>query len=670
MAKITKDEIIRAVYNELERSTDYATAELADVRQRAWNYFLNRPRGDEIAGRSTVQDTSVRDTVHAMLAAIMPAYAGDSIVSFEPHGPNDVDAAEAESRAVNALFTETNQGYLELCNAVQDALLFRNGVIKIWIEEDTEVSTRRFRAAPADVLAQAREAYPDQEWEYIESVDGLAEFKVTADTKRLRTEAIEQALLFLDPNQRDQNLTEGKFIAETFWPTRSELIGMGVSKKIVKDLPNSQDQAITELGSSNSDVLARYIGQVSPIGDAATPDQDEILCHWVHMQMDRDGDGTSEKYRFLVSDRQILLDDPVDFFPYASGTGWPVPHRWSGLGVYDLLRITQDEMTNARRQLADNLNVANNQRPIFDPGTTETEDITNGAPGRGIRSTDPSGVHWMPVQDIVSQSTAYLQYMSSVRADQAGSALDMQSPDAQLLSTASGISAEMQLAPRELMAAHVSRNIAETLIRNLFLLIHRTLRSEWADPIMYQLAGDWQETSPMEWQPRNRLNVNVGLSPGERRRKSAALQQVQQIQMSMIQGGTANITTNWKGVHSSIMDWLNSVEVTGGDVYFLNPDGQESQAGQQAQGQQQQAQGQQQAQMMQQQMELEQMKVQIDGMKVENDKTKAEEELRWKYFDTILDNDAKAEQLESNERTSERAAETDNGDSARGNDKE
>ncbi len=662
MPKLSTDDLVRAIYSELERATDYATTTLRDNRRKAWNYYLNRKRGDEIEGRSSVQDTTVRDVVHALMAAIMPAYAVDHIISFRPFGPDDVDSAEAESGAVNSLFTESNKGYLQLSSAVADALLFRNGVIKVSIEDKTEVSTRSFRAPAAEVLAQRP---PGQDWTHIETVDGVSKFEIKAETQVLHTTAIEQAMLYLDPNQADQDLNEADFIGELAFFSRSDLRAMGVSKAIVDDLAATPDKTNTSgAGSGNTDLQAKFIDGVADISGATTADRDQIECYWIHYKIDVDGDGISERWRFLVSGREILQQDQVDYFPYASGTGWPVPHRWSGLSVYDLNRITQDERTNARRQLADNLNVANNQRPVFDPGETEAEDITNGAPGRGIRSRNPANVGWMPLQDIVGNSIQFLQYMDGVRSEQSGAALDMQSADGQLLSTASGISAEMQLAPRELMAAHISRNLAETLVRDLFLLIHKTLRTQWHAPIQYERASEWQETNPAEWQPRTRLNVNVGLSPGERRRKSAALQQVSQLQLMLIQSGNANIITDLNGVHSAIQDWMRSVELDGAEGYFLDPQGPQSQQAQQAQAQQAQAQQAQAQQQQQMQMQLVSAQMQLETQKVENERLNDEAELQWKYFDSLLDADTADAKIESEQRASKAVADSGGGNGA------
>ena len=252
---------------------------------------------------------------------------------------------------------------------------------------------------------------------------------------------------------------------------------------------------------------------------------------------------------------------------------------------------------------------------------------------------------FVPIQDIVSQSIAYLQYTDKVRGEQTGAALELVG-EGQTMKQISGISAEMQLQPQEMMAALVSRNIAETLVRNLFVLIHRTLREYWNQPIIFNKSGDWQQTIPAEWQPRNRLNVNVGLSPGERRRQNQALQFVIETQLALIQGGTANITTTWNGVHKAISDWMKSAELDGHEGYFLDPEGQESMAGQQAAAQSQQAEQQKQEQLLQFQLQLEQRDREIDAMKNDLDKYEHDTELRFKYWEQLLQAEIKDKEIE------------------------
>lgn len=634
---LSDEDVISAIYVELDRTTEHGNATLAENRKSAWDFFLNRSRGDEIEGRSQVHDTSVRDTVHSLLAAIMPTYASPNPISFPPDGPQDIDQAASESAAVNSLFVSTPMGYLELRNALQDCLLFRNGVMRVWVDERRDVQHRSFRAPVQDVLAQAPE---NEDWEHLETDEfGVSSFSVTADRQRLRIEAVESARFYVNPNQTTQDLQEADFMAELTYLTRSDLRELGVSSQVAGDLPSSPDDGATTTGSTNIDQLARFIDGVADSRFASTFGQESVECYWVSMKLDRDGDGLAEKYLFLVSNREMLLDDPVQFFSYASGTGWPVPHRWSGLSVYDLLRQTQNQRTNILRQALDNMNKANNQRPVADPGETEFEDLSSGAPGRGIRSRNPSNVTWMPVQDILTNSIGMLEYTSKVRSEQSGAALELASGEANLIREASGISVDMQLQPREAMAASVSKNIAETLVSSTFLLIHEVLRTQWKAPIMIQTAGDWAEVLPATWKPRTKIHTNVGLSAGERRRQTSSLRQIIEMQLGMIQGGTANITTNWNQVHRAIMDWAVSSEIPSAEQYFLDPDGQESLAGQKRQQQQQEQQKAEQDQLFDMQAKLAEFEASLEGQKVQLDKYEHDTQLQHDYWENLLDAD-------------------------------
>jgi len=653
---MNNDDLISAIYTGLDRSTDYATVQLQQNRADAWDRILNRARGDEIAGRSQVQATTIRDTFYSLLSTIMPAYQTDNIASFPPQGADDVDQADAESRACNAIFVQDNNGYLQLHQMISDAIGWRNGIIKCWIE-DKEISTqRRFLKQPGVTAAmiQANSASPGEEWEIAAEDDEEVTFRVTKDEQQLRIESIEPAYFFTDPNQQDQNLMDAGFMAERAFYTRSDLKSMDVSSAVIAKLKPTTDESVTDgVASSNTDITAKFIDGQSDLGNAVSEDQDMFECYWVHMLIDTDGDGISEKWRFLVSGREILMKDPVDLFPYASATGWPVPHRWSGLSVYDLLVDSENQQTNARRQLADNLNYANNQQPIGDPGNIKTEDVLNRAPGRLMRRKEGTMLDFAPIMDITSNSLSFLQYMDEVVQDQAGATMAMQGGDSQLIKQASGVSVEMQLAPREQMASQVSRNIAETGVKNLFLILHETLRTQWKSPIMFFKSGEWIETHPSKWQPRKRVNIVPGLSPGDRRRKASNLHQVVQTQLGMVEGGTANITVDWNGVHSAIRDWMDALELDATDEYFLDPDSRKSQAGQDAAKQNQQMQQQQMQQGEAIMLELEKMKIKIDAMKAENDRVNDEEEIKFKYVELAAEQDMEQQKLEQ---TTENAA--------------
>lgn len=617
----TETELASLIWHSLTRATDFATSALADVRRKAWDYYLNRPRGDEIEGRSQVQSTIIRDTHHALMATIMPSYATDNLIAFEPHGPEDEQAADAESAALNNLFTEDNEGYQQLSNAVSDAIGFRNGVIKVWLSEESEQVRHRFEAPEAMVKAHLKEQGAEADSIEHDPDTGITTAIITREFQKLNFSSVEPSYFGCDPNQQDQNLQESMLMWERAIFTRQELKDMGVKPSKVKQLPQITDESVTAApGLTSTDIQAKFeSGQASHSYTSVYLDQ-RVECYWVSMVLD------GVKQRFLMGNQKILLEEQVNYFNYASGAAWPVPHRWSGLCLYDLMKQTADSQTSIIRQFHDNMNYANNKAHAYDPNETKQSDMETRAPGRNVRSTNPANIAELGSMDITSNSLAALAYWDDIAGKQAGAALDMATAEAQSIKDVSGLSVEMQLGPKEQMASQVGRNIAETLIRQTFLLAHRILREEYRGTLQYRRAGQWVETSPSEWQPRTRMNITVGLSPGDRRRHRANLERVMQMQTQDIMGGAANITTDWKGMHAARTDWMRAAELDGHEGYFLDPESEQSMQAQQVQAEQTQQQGDMAAQM-------QQITVMLENQKLELDKYKHDTDLKFKYWE-------------------------------------
>jgi hypothetical protein len=91
-------------------------------------------------GRSSAVSTDVADTIEGLMPHLMDIFAGsDEVVRFEPVGPEDEQAAQQETDYVNHVFMQQNPGFTVLYNFIKDALLSKNGVVKVlWEEYDEE----------------------------------------------------------------------------------------------------------------------------------------------------------------------------------------------------------------------------------------------------------------------------------------------------------------------------------------------------------------------------------------------------------------------------------------------------------------------------------------------------------------------------------------------------
>ena len=86
-----------------------------------------------------------------------------------------------------------------------------------------------------------------------------------------------------------------------------------------------------------------------------------------YMLIDRDGDGISEWWRVLVGGdyAEVLISaDAVDGHPYASVTPIPIPHRFYGLGIADVVSDINNIQTTLWRQYLDSLYLQTDPRMV------------------------------------------------------------------------------------------------------------------------------------------------------------------------------------------------------------------------------------------------------------------------------------------------------------------
>jgi hypothetical protein len=90
-------------------------------------------------GRSSAISSDVADTIEGLMPHLMDIFAGsDEVVRFEPVGPEDEASAQQETDYVNHVFMQQNPGFMVLYSFIKDALLLKNGVVKVWWETREE----------------------------------------------------------------------------------------------------------------------------------------------------------------------------------------------------------------------------------------------------------------------------------------------------------------------------------------------------------------------------------------------------------------------------------------------------------------------------------------------------------------------------------------------------
>jgi hypothetical protein len=526
------------------------------------------------------------------------------------------------------LFKRQN-GYIELTAAIKDAMLQRNAVIKVYIDERTHTSKiKRANVDPlivTDVLDQIGEV---DVHEY-DSENRTLSATLKKTSRQFRVESIAPENFLFPKDWHRQDLEGIPFCAERHVEPRSSLIERG--------FPKDKVDKIRRYGAMTNVTQDSRLPRNVSVGSMLNIDKSQELVEWYecYVRLD-DGNGASELHCISVSDKDILEDeDDVSLICYATGVVIINPHTFMGISSYDKLKSTQDSSTALTRALMDNLNATNKNRTAHFDGVADEDDLTDGRHNGSIR-VKPGivpdvrmAVAAFQVPDTSANILANLQHMRTVRSEMGGAALDLATGQMQLNDRLGSQGLDRAYSVMERHAAFMTRIVANTLVRAMYLIAHETLRTQWQGPISFQRGKDWIQQDPSKWQVRESVVINLGASPGERARQSAVLQQTMEVQAALAQHGMEDILVNAEGYYAAAIDWLRINDIPNPERYLLNPKTPASQQAFKQRAIMRQMQSQKQDALMRQAVGLEQLRVGIQ-------KYLGDAELQFKYYNAVL----------------------------------
>jgi len=601
---------------------------VSQQREQALDYYFQRKRGDEVIGRSAVVSGDVSAMVEATVAQMMEAFSSDRICDFDPFGPEDEDQAQLESEAVQWFVMGRENGFLELLSAIKEALLLRNGVIKIEACDKTTRRTRRLGNVEPAALAEL--ITPEEVVDYKYDADTL-ELHVTVEvtTREFVMQSVPLENYLYHSEWCHPTLEGIPIVAERHLDSRSDLLALGFPRQKVMGLTAHKHDLKAE---SN----ARNPRNVKKPTQTIDPSQDMVEWYEVYVRVDG-GDGIDELHRVCISyvDGVILEDKPTPFCRLAAGTAILNPHRHTGISLYDKLKQNQDMRTALRRALLDNVNATTKNRLAGFDGVVNVDDVTDGRVNNMVRvkptvSDIRQALMALAVPDTSGNILANLESTARERSEMGGAALDLQTAQMQIGGDRMGSQGlEKAYSVAEQLSAAMMKTIASTLIRDVFLLAHRTLREYFDEPVPIKRNGKWQYVQPATWPERQNVTVKPGMSPGERARRVQAMSEVINAQMMLADRGMDKVMVDLDGFNRAMMDWARLAEVQNPEQYFIDPESDRAQAALQDKQKSAAELDMQKKTLMQQAFGLEQMRLAFEKYRQDSD-------LQFKYFAEIL----------------------------------
>lgn len=566
---LTNDEIVAKIEQAEASSYGIHDAELAADREEAFKFYQGEKFGNEVEGRSQVISRDVLDTIESALPQLLKIFvSGDEVVRFTARGPEDEQKAEQETAAVNFYTMEKNDGFAVFYTWFKDALLSKNGYVKVWWEEAEETETESYqgltdgqlqmlvqderievlehseypdriaeqqKAQAIQQLSQAAQADPNaaQQLQQVQSqpIPNLHDVKIQiTDTKgcvKICNVAPEDILVGQDT--REVSLQNATFVQHRALMDEHEIAEQGW------EIP---DGALADDSDNRwSEAAARDLyGE----NDLYNEKRDQYLVKDTYIRLN------GSLWRIVVIGHDIVHKEEAEIIPFACITPHIMPHRHIGMSYADLTKDIQLIKSTLLRGQLDAMYLANAPRFAVSDRVS-LEDMLVSRPGGIVRVQGDPMSAIMPLQAAPFPTTSFtlVEYLDAAKERRTGVTAYNQGLDANSLNkTATGVNQILQASQERLSL--VARTFANTGVKELFMLVHRLVRKYATRPEIIRLRNEWVDVDPREWKERKDLQVNVGLGTGNRDTQLMHLQgmwqrAIQEVQMGLPTASPQNI---------------------------------------------------------------------------------------------------------------------------------
>lgn len=606
---MTNAELLANLKRALTRCAGFENDELATDRERSLDYYHMRPNGTEVLGRSTYVAGDISAATESNLAAMLEAFSHKRVIEFDPLDANDEDQAQRESDAVVHFVMGENNGRWQLAQAIKETLQLRNGWMKVWCEEEREAKVEEYDGVEPEVLLELTERPGVEECKILEydTEKGYLKLRCVYVTKRFRAEAVPAENIYYPKQYSGCDFRALQLIPQLFErriDVRSDLVKRGFTKTKVEALQAYKNDGNTTAAARNP----RKDNSLTPGVDSSSE-----LVEWFEVYVLIDGgDGVAERQKICVDSKftEVLWRDAAPLVSYATGQVFIAPHRLTGISLWDKGHQGQDMNTALGRALVDNVQATSKSRLAYLDGKANPDDVGDGRVNGAIRVKSSVGDVRQAVMPLVVPDTSggikdAIQHQRQIRTELLGSSLDMQAGELQVSKQVGSMGLDRAFSVAEQLSAHMTQNIADTLIRSTFLLAHAVLREHFDEQLPVKINGRWDTVVPSQWRKRESLTVKVGMSPGERTRQAATLDKMLQTQIQLNELGMGDILVSIDGFYSTLMDWARMSGIAHPERYYVDPRSEASVKAQQAKQEQAAAQQKQQQQLVAQAVQLE-----------------------------------------------------------------
>ncbi|UOD28776.1 hypothetical protein INH39_25545 [Massilia violaceinigra] len=622
MAKMTDDELRALTDAEMQDATGFCGSggRLEAQRRKNLRYFMAEATEDlappDVPGRSTVVDTTVRNTLLGMEAPLIKTFCGtENVVEFSETTQDDEEKAKQVTDYLNYLLRKKNPGYSIVTTWIRDALLQKVGFVKVWWDASIIESKEEYRGQTDVQLAilldddevepVEQKAYPDPEAEKAkakqleqmqaqfaqmqqpmggreqapqnlqQAAQQIAQFaaqpvpQLYDITVRRKKDGGRLCIENVPPEEilvrRDaKSLRDTPFVGHRLRRTIGQLTAAGYRNvdKISADGDGddmSQEAAQRRYADGDSPDMAR--------NNSIDPTAREVWITECYVMCDYDGNGIPSWRKVVRAGDQILENEECDDHPFVGWCPIPMPHRLFGLCPADLAVEPQRVKTALKRAAFDNISLSVNGRYYALDGQVNLDDLLSSRPGGVVRVKSLNAVGRL--DQGVGDVNGAMQLMESVELDaeestgwtrqsQGGNGMPLDQTATQVNIVTNRADSRVEI---------IARQFAETGYTDLFKRMLKLVSQYQNKAEMVKLGGKWQNVDPREWTNQFDMTINVGLGTGNKDQQVQHLMALKQAQAEGLQIGICKP----QHVYNADIKLAEALGFKSGDQFFHDP---------------------------------------------------------------------------------------------------
>lgn len=576
-------------------TSTHPSAQLATERAQELDYYNSRPFGNERDGESQVVSSDVFDAIEGMLPHLLKTFtASDDAVEFQPEGMEDDEAAKQRTDTCNYVFYRQNNGFVLMYEWFKDALLQKNGVVKYWWEEKTDITEDEYKGltegeylmmkqdGDVEILSESNYDDPDEAQKKAQILEKLnvaakqnpqaqmlsqqieqapvpqlydCKIKTTKDASKICIKAIPPEEFGISSKHRCISIQDAPFVYHRTKMSLSALRQMGCPDEVIEELNGDDDGVDTK-----PEVLSRnrFIDEASRGTDSIDETTREVWVVDCFIRIDEDEDGIAELRHIIMPGRTIWIDEPASHINFAAITPIIMPHRFIGKSIAEVVMDLQFLNSTLWRQMLNNLYLTNNPQKVVlgSAGGMIQADVDRLLTTRvgGIQvEYSPNAIRPLEIPFVAGASFPMLEYIEAKKEQRTGITRYNQGTDADSLNkTARGIQM-IQTAAQQKMDL-IARIFAETGVKDLFRGIAYFLSKYSTKKMTLKLRGKWVDINPRQWKSQFDMTVNVGLGSGNKDAQLVHLVKMHETQLELIKAGRGYLVTD-----ENIFNWSNKM---------------------------------------------------------------------------------------------------------------